>query len=207
MKHLRKGIALSLLAATAFSSATGCLSVGIQSLGPPSAGVGSGSLQVSVSQHRPRDGNGAAPEHPFIAELSRVDGREAIAIRESSESRWSVDGLEPGKYRIRVASFIDDGGKTRTLSSPVEKTFRVRPGETVSAEIVVKRFPTGTVVALGAVAAGGLLIAAIVSASRGWGGRSIGSIDISGKKTQKKLLHAQPMPAPRIAPIPSAPLP
>jgi hypothetical protein len=191
----------------ALSSVTGCLSVGIQSLGPPSPGVESGSLQVSVSQHRLRDGNGAAPEHPFIAELSRVDGREPIAIRESSESRWSIDGLAPGKYRIRVASFVDDGGKTRPLSSPIQKTFRIRPGETVSAEIVAKRFPTGTVVALGAAAAGGLLIAAIASAAGHWGGRSIGTIDISGKSTQKKLLHGQPMPAPRVAPMPSAPLP
>jgi hypothetical protein len=204
MKHPQKGIALVLLAAMGLSPASGCLSVGIESVGKPATGVETGSLEVSVFQHRPRNGNGDLPEHPLVSELSRLEGSKEIAIRETSESRWNADGLRPGRYRIRVARFIDEGGKTRPLSSPVQETFHVRPGETVSAEIVVKRFPTATVFGLGAAAAGGVLLAAVISAATSWSGSSGRSLSISGKGKHKKLLDTQPMPAPQAAPIPSA---
>ncbi len=203
MKQPRKSVALALIAVMALASSAGCLSVAIERVREPAAGAACGSLQVSVSQQRPRNGNGAPPEHLLVSELSRVDGTLRIVIRETSESRWSVGGLRPGKYRIRITSFIDEEGATRFLTSPIQKTFRIRAGDAVSAEIVVKRFPSGPVVAVGATVAGGILLAALISSLSGWGGGNGGAIHISGKGT-KKLLPGRPLPAPPGASIPSA---
>lgn len=207
MNHGRSAITLTLLAALALPFATGCLSVGIESVGKSAAGVETGSLRVSVFQHTPRNGNGDLPEHPFVSELTRIDGSREIAIRETSDSRWSADGLQPGKYRIRVARFIDAAGTTRDLPTRVQETFHVRPGETVSAEIVVKRFPTGTVVGLSAGAVGGILLAAALSAAFSWHGGGTGStFNINGKK-HKKLLDTTPAPVRQSGSVPSAILP
>lgn len=208
MNHGRSAITLTLLAALGLPFATGCLSVGIESVGRAAPGVETGSLRVSVFQHTPRNGHGDLPEHPFVSELTRIDGPREIAIRETSDSRWSAHDLAPGKYRIRVARFIDAAGKTRELPTRVQETFHVRPGETVSAEIVVKRFPTGTVVGLGAGAVGGILLAAVLSSAFAWRGGSTGStFNINRKKKEKKLLDTRPIPARQSGSFPSAFLP
>ncbi len=208
MNHARPSIALTLLAALALPSAIGCLSVGVESVGSRAAGVETGSLRVSVFQHTPRNGTGDLPEHPFVSELTRIDGSREVAIRETSDSRWTADGLAPGKYRIRVARYVDPAGTTRDLPNRVQETFHVRPGETVSAEIVVKRFPTGTVVGLSAGAVGGILLAAVLSAAFSWGGGSTGStFKINRKKNEKKLLDTRPVPAQQSGALPSPILP
>ncbi|MEP6801643.1 MAG: hypothetical protein ABJC07_06890, partial [Acidobacteriota bacterium] len=101
MKRLRRFLSLFVLAAVAASSLDGCLSVGVQKIGEPDPGVPTASLRVTVTQHRPRNGVADPPEHPLVSELTRVDGREEIPIREASESSWTAEGLAPGKYRIR----------------------------------------------------------------------------------------------------------
>lgn len=185
-----KFVALLLVAATGLTPAAGCLSVGIEKVGTPAAGLETGSLDVSISEHRPRNGKGDPPVRPILSELSRIDGAEPVPVRETSETRWREDGLRPGKYRLRVAR-------------AVQKTFSIRPGETVSAEVIVKRFPTGTVIGVGAAIAGGILVASLISAYN----RSPfvgGSWKTSGKRGKKMELHTEPLPAPRVAPIPSA---
>ncbi|MDQ2979341.1 MAG: hypothetical protein M3R62_08975, partial [Acidobacteriota bacterium] len=104
------------------------------------------------------------------------------------------------KYRLRVARFIDEGGETRSLARPVQRTFRIRPGETVAAEIVVKRFPTGTVVGVGVGVAGGVLLASLISSLNSlghWG-------SLATTKKAKKQLDTRETSIPRAAPFPSA---
>jgi hypothetical protein len=202
MKRLRKTVSLFVLSAVLASSIDGCLSVGIDKVGKPSPGVETGSLRVSVTQHSPVAGVLDPPRYPLVSELYRVDRPQEPPIREVSESRWTEDGLAPGKYRIRVARYIDERGEVRPLERAVEKKFSIRAGETLVADIVVKRFPTGTVVSIGAAVAGGILIAAVISFFTSFG--RIGTISLASSKKHRKQLDTRPLPAPHAAPFPSA---
>ena len=204
MKRFRRCVALLVLGAIAGWSSVGCLSVGVQKTGKAEPGVGTGSLTVNVYERRPRNGAGDPPRHPLVSELRRVEGSKEIPIRETSESRWSDDALSPGKYRLRIARFIDEGGETHSLASPVQRTFRIRPGETVAAEIVVKRFPTGTVVGAVAAVAGGILVASLISSLNSLGHLGSGSsFNLGKKKKAKKQLDTREPSTPRAAPLPS----
>ena len=62
--------------------------------------------------------------------------REAARIRPSEDGSWSIDGLEPGRYRIQ----LDAGGSRVLVTRPAFRTVSIEAeGTAVTADFAVVR--------------------------------------------------------------------
>lgn len=87
-----------------------------------------------------------------LIELFSLDKRgNETFIQRSLAGEWGVSQLPPGKYRIRVVAVLDEGGHIRDARSGDQETdFSVKPGQTAEVKIVLKKTPTGLIVAVSA---------------------------------------------------------
>lgn len=87
-----------------------------------------------------------------LIELFSVDKRgNETFIQRSLAGEWGVSQLAPGKYRIRVVAVLDEGGHIRDARSGDRETdFSVKPGQTAEVKIILKKTPTGLIVAVSA---------------------------------------------------------
>lgn len=84
-----------------------------------------------------------------LVELYSLDrrGNESF-LQRSLAGEWGVSQLPPGKYRLRVVAVLDDGGHIReTRSGDRETDFEVKAGQTAEVKIILKKTPTGLIVA------------------------------------------------------------
>jgi hypothetical protein len=84
-----------------------------------------------------------------LVELFRLEkGDREVFLQRSLASQWGVDGLAPGRYRLRVVAIVDGGGNIReTRSGDRETDFKVKAGQTAEIKIILKKTPTGLIVA------------------------------------------------------------
>jgi hypothetical protein len=95
------------------------------------------------------------------------------SVYRGSEASWSLTDLAPGHYRLTALSIVDANGEEKPLPNQDTERFRLRPGESVTAKIVIKKAPVGAILGLSigvAALVGGLLLLALVA--------SLGALDL-----------------------------
>ncbi len=84
-----------------------------------------------------------------LVELFSLDERGTeMFLQRSMAGEWGVSQLPAGKYRLRVVAVLDAGGNIREARSGDRETdFRVKTGQTAEVKIILKKTPTGLIVA------------------------------------------------------------
>ena len=141
-RHWGFPLALGALIPAAFD---GCVSVGITRSRPPNPAFGAGSVQVRIYE-TPADAKaGVVSSRKIVSELVRTDVKPEQSVYRGSEAIWSRTDLAPGRYRLSALSIIDANGEERPLPNQDTERFRLRPGESVRAAIVIKKAPVGAI--------------------------------------------------------------
>ncbi len=111
----------------------------------PSAGRGGG---VSVQVFADDDSREAGQiiEGGVVGELERWDEGTWVPVFHSLDSRWTVLGLKPGKYRVRFPSRLDEEGREVRLEGK-PKVVRVRADQVTEVETVLEHVPPALVAA------------------------------------------------------------
>lgn len=155
MRHTPALRALSLLLAALLLA--GCFST--QAVGrTPSAGQGGG-MAVRVFADDDARSVGKVLTSKIVGELDHREGGEWVPVFRSLDSRWTVVGLKPGKYRLRFPAWLDEEGREVPLDSR-PKMIRVRANQVTEVETVVEHVPPALV------AAG--VVTAVVAAALLW---------------------------------------
>jgi len=144
---LAPGLVPPLVAALLVFSFAGCLStnVNVRSNG---AADGAG---VLVRVYADTDAEKARRTEPSgtLIELFSLDkqGNESF-LQRSMAGEWGVSQIPPGKYRLRVVAVLDaDGNIRETRSGDRETDIDVKAGQTAEVKIILKKTPTGLIVA------------------------------------------------------------
>jgi hypothetical protein len=84
-----------------------------------------------------------------LVELFSVDKHgDEVFLQRSLAGEWGVSELPPGKYRLKVAAVLDAGGNIHEARSGDRQTdVVVKAGQTAEVKIVLKKTPTGLIVA------------------------------------------------------------
>jgi hypothetical protein len=142
---------------------SGCVSVSLtrsKAVDPVAAG---GSLDVAVYDTPAQARAGVTSPTNVHLDLSRLEEGRERSVRNFLGSTCSVDGLAPGEYRLHLKA---ESASTGTAPPPApiirKESIRIKAGESVRAKVILKKFPTWTVVGvtLGVGAVAGALIAA-----------------------------------------------
>jgi hypothetical protein len=143
------------------ASLTGCISVGVQRAAGSDPQARLGTLEVSVYDSPKQKKAGVLTQSGAYVELLRLDQGLEKSLEVFATPSWSKAGLEPGTYRLRVrkqsAAPAAEAAKPR--GTPIDKDLRVGAGETVHADIVLKKFPTTTVLIASGVVVAGMAVA------------------------------------------------
>lgn len=118
----------------------------------------SGGVQVAVFADDEARDAGTTLAEPVSGVLERREGRDWIPLFRSLESSWAIAGLEPGRYRVRFDSRLDDRGQPDALERPLVEEVRVAGGEVVDVEVVLDHV-SPAMVAAGAAA---VIVAAVL---------------------------------------------
>ncbi len=140
-------LAPPLAAALLLFSCAGCLSTSVQVR--PGGEEGKAGILVRVFADQDSAKAGQPNAAGTLVELFRLDkdGGE-VFLQRSLAGEWGVDGLPPGRYRLKVPAVIDAGGNIReTRSGDRETDIKVKSGQTAEVRIILKKTPTGLIVA------------------------------------------------------------
>lgn len=142
MHPLRRLLALSLVLALL----GGCASVSAHHRPDPSLGALGGVSFVLFADDDARAARLPGPAG-IVAVLERSEGSAWTPVFRGLRPSWAVTGLEPGRYRVRVPSRLDQTGAEVALEQVAAKTFRVRPGQVVETEATLEHVSKGLVAA------------------------------------------------------------
>jgi hypothetical protein len=109
------------------------------------AGRGGGVAVQVFSDDDAREA-GLALSSSIVGELERLEGGAWVPVFRSLDSRWTVLGLKPGKYRVRFPARLDDSGNEVALETR-PKVVRVREDQVTEVETVVEHVPPALVAA------------------------------------------------------------
>jgi hypothetical protein len=179
----------------AAASLTGCVSVGVHRVGASDQQARLGRLEVSVYDSPKQRKAGVLTQSGAYVELLRLEQGRETSIETFTMPSWSKDGLDPGTYRLRLRRHASapEAGKPR--GTPTDKDLRVGAGETVHADIVLKKFPTTTVLIAAGVVGVGFGVAVATNPLVGFG---------SGTTATKCVRHLDPdreVPPPDLPPL------
>lgn len=118
----------------------------------------SGGVQVAIFADDDAREAGSTLAEPVSGVLERREGRSWVPLFRSLESSWAIAGLEPGRYRVRFDSRLDDRGQPEALERPLIEEVRVAAGEVVDVEVVLDHV-SPAMVAAGAAA---VIVAAVL---------------------------------------------
>ncbi len=133
-----------LLVALAPLALDGCVSVGIRRRA--AGGSEAGEVAVSVYRKTAERDAGLPVAFPVLSELQKVEDGARTTVARSMASSWSVPGVPPGRYVLRVARKIDEHGDVVPLKKPYSREFAVAAGERVEAAVVLEKVPVGWIV-------------------------------------------------------------
>jgi hypothetical protein len=127
-------------------TAAGCLSTKVR-VRAGEAGGGAGVLvQVFADEEAAKERRTGATV--TLVELFRLEEEKEVFLQRSLAGAWGVDELPPGSYRLRVVAVVDEAGNIReTHAGDRETDFRLREGQTAEVKIILKKTPTGLIVA------------------------------------------------------------
>lgn len=137
-----------LVAALLVFSFAGCLSTKVK-VRSDGTSDGAGVL-VRVFADADASKAGRTEASGTLVELFSLGKRgEETFLHRSLAGEWGVSRLPPGKYRLRVVAVLDEGGNIReTRSGDRQTDFSVKDGETAEIKIILKKTPTGLIVAV-----------------------------------------------------------
>ncbi len=103
---------------------------------------------VRVFQNVDSEKAGAPNAPGTLTELYKIEGDKEILLQRSLATEWGIDNLEPGQYRLRIPAIIDNNGNIRETRSGDRTTdFEVKNGHTTVVKVVLKKTPTGLIIA------------------------------------------------------------
>ncbi|MFI5118927.1 MAG: hypothetical protein ACHQM4_00855 [Thermoanaerobaculia bacterium] len=144
-RPLLRPVARLLLAALAPLALDGCVSIGVSrsALDSPSGAPApqTGTLAVSVFERAGDRDSGHVASFPVLSELARVTGSGEEAVGRSMAPAWSLVGLAPGKYRLRVTRRLTPEGDIEALENPGDRTFEISAGEKTTVSVVLRKVP------------------------------------------------------------------
>jgi len=144
LDRLLRPVAGLLLVALAPLALDGCVSVGLTR---SAAGDGeTGEVAVSVYRKTAERNAGVLVAFPVLSELQKVEGGARTTVARSMAPSWSVPGVPPGRYVLRVARKIDEHGDVVLLKKPYSREFEVAAGQRVDAAVVLEKVPVGWIV-------------------------------------------------------------
>lgn len=144
LDRLLRPVAGLLLVALAPLALDGCVSVGL--LRSAAGDEETGEVAVSVYRKTAERNAGIPVAFPVLSELQKVEGSARTTVARSMASSWSVPGVPPGRYVLRVARKIDEHGDVVPLKKPYSREFDVAAGERVEAAVVLEKVPVGWIV-------------------------------------------------------------
>ncbi len=144
LDRLLRPIAGLLLVALAPLALDGCVSVGLTR--SAAEGAETGEVAVSVYRKTAERNAGLLVAFPVLSELQKVEGGARTTVARSMAASWSVPGVPPGRYVLRVARKIDERGDVVPLKKPYSREFDVAAGERVEAAVVLEKVPVGWIV-------------------------------------------------------------
>lgn len=144
--------------------ASGCVSVDISRSKIPGSNPSTGTLAVSIFETAADARRDAPSPRAVVSELVRSDVSPEQTIYRGTETRWTREGLLPGRYRLTALAVRDDQGKESPLPNQDSERFRIHAGELVRATILLKEAPKGAIAGLSAGVVA-LIVAAIVISS------------------------------------------
>lgn len=142
--RLLRPVAGLLLVTLAPLALDGCVSVGLTR--SPAADGETGEVAVSVYRKTAERDAGVPVAFPVLSELQRVEDGARTTVARSMASSWSVPGVPPGRYVLRVARKIDEHGDVVPLKKPYSREFDVAAGQRVEAAVVLEKVPVGWIV-------------------------------------------------------------
>jgi len=166
-------------------SISGCLSTNV-SVRAAEGGERTASIRVGVFANADdAKANRFERDRTLVEIFRREKGGERFLGR-SLASRWGIDALPPGDYRVKVAAVLDDEGN---ISDPRagdrETSFRLGAGERAELRIILRKVPVGLIV-IAAVTIVVLIVVAIVLVREG-------DIDLPNIPDPGGILNALPM--------------
>ncbi len=152
---IRRRLAPRLAPLVAVMFLAGCLATSVQ---VRTGGGDTAGILVKVFADADAAKEGRANATGTLVEIYRLDGDQETFLQRSLAGEWGLDGLLPGKYRLRVVAVLDAGGNIREVRSGDRETdVKLKPGQTAEVKVILKKTPTG------------LIVAAAVTVDRGHG--------------------------------------
>jgi hypothetical protein len=168
----KRSLSVILAAVVAGLGATGCATVTTDVArreGSDAAAGAAASLRVTVYDRRSDADNGLPAPHEVSSRLSRLEGKQLVTVHESTQSRWDLPELAPGKYVFAVTGWTDAAGKAHVEGT--EEGFHVAPGENVKVEAILqdrRRNGVLTAVAVGGGALLGYVVYSVIHSLSNW---------------------------------------
>ncbi|HVN76890.1 MAG TPA: carboxypeptidase-like regulatory domain-containing protein [Thermoanaerobaculaceae bacterium] len=98
--------------------------------------TGTGALEVRVYENGSARSRAELTHRRVTVELYTRGGKPERLVHADDAARWSVPGLAPGRYSLRV--WWPDAKGSNSEAQPVRKRIVVRAGETAVANVVLK---------------------------------------------------------------------
>ena len=144
----------------------GCVSIGVDRTAPPAAtteGPRTGALEARLFDTGSAAKKNLKSQRSVSWKLILVTKLPDRPVREGTGIVWNVTDLEPGKYRLVASWGALPGVKSDTSAGSTEDTFKLAAGETASARVVVKKFPTEWVIGIGLAVVVGAVIGIVAA--------------------------------------------
>ncbi len=139
----RRSIAALLVVGQLTLALSGCVST--QATGShPTPGPGGG-VAVAVFPDDSAHSEGRPGPAGVVGELDRQDGKTWRTVFRSLNPTWTVVGLPPGAYRVRLPARLDDSGNVVRLSDNATDV-TVKEGSVTEVQAVLDHVSTGLVV-------------------------------------------------------------
>ena len=139
-KTLRVALALVLAA-----DLSGCVSTSIDSRKAADPKAAGGALEVAVYDTPSKAHAGVPSASSVSLDLGRLDGGRETPVQSFTGPTWSLGELQPGKYRLHLRAEVL--GKSPAAPPTIRREdIQIKAGEVARAEVVLKKFPTYTVV-------------------------------------------------------------
>ncbi len=152
-----RAVTAGALAAALVPWCSGCVTgFHVRAAGAEAAGIGGGTVEVRVYDNGSARSRGALSSRKVAIELVARDARPEKVVHTGDAASWSVAGLEPGRYELRV--WWPDAKDATGWARPVRKRLVVAAGQATAADVVLR---DGGKTCLGVAIGVGVVIGAI----------------------------------------------
>ncbi len=125
------------LAAALVPWSSGCVTgFHVTAAGAEVPGIGGGTVEVRVYDNGSARNRGALSARKVTIELVARDARPEKIVQTGDAASWSVAGLEPGRYELRV--WWPDAKDAAGTARPVRKRLVVAAGQATAADVVLR---------------------------------------------------------------------